>query len=98
VVVHHGIRVMPVMVVAVMTGELVAGEEDRRDDVQDASDDHDPGRDLVEPWVPGRNSVISGRSWGGGTPHSGGFWYFTHALNDASATNSCHYAPVMYQL
>jgi hypothetical protein len=92
-VVNHGIRVMPV-VVAVVTGNLEAGEEDRRDDVQDPCDDHDPGRDLIKPGRPGRDC---GSGWvsGGGSPHSGGFRYFTHALNDARASNSSHYARVM---
>jgi hypothetical protein len=95
VVVDHGVLVMPVMVVTVVTGNLEAGEEDRRDDVQDARDDHDPGGDLVEPGRLGRHRGSGGRRVGGGGPHSGGFWYFTHALNDAAATNSSAYAPVM---
>jgi hypothetical protein len=96
VVVHHGALVMPVVVVTVVAGDPEAGEEDRRDDVQDACDDHHPCGDLVEPGRLSRNRGIGSRPVGGGRgPHSGGFWCFTHALNDAAGTNSSHYARVM---
>ncbi|MBV9352495.1 MAG: hypothetical protein JOZ23_13315 [Mycobacterium sp.] len=52
--VDHGVVVMPVTVVAVVAGDSEAGKEDRRDDVQDAGDDHDPGRSLVEAAAPRR--------------------------------------------
>jgi hypothetical protein len=43
--------VVPVVtsVVAVVAGNLEAGEENGRDDEQDAGDDHNPRRESIEP-------------------------------------------------
>jgi hypothetical protein len=94
--VNHGVVVMPVTVVAVVTGDSESGEENRCDDVQDSGDDHHPGRGLVEPAASCRNRL--GRSrWccDGGSPPGAGFWCFTHALDHARATNSRGYALIM---
>jgi hypothetical protein len=45
----HGVVLLPVVasVVTVMAGDLEAGEEDGRDDEDDAGNDHDPRREPV---------------------------------------------------
>lgn len=84
---HCGVG-MPVMVAAVMSvvsGDPEAGEEDGRDDEQDAGHDHHPGSQSVEPIRFNR----LGRWRGGNRGRRGwGFRCFTHASNDARASNS----------
>jgi hypothetical protein len=67
-------HVVVASVVVMMAGDLEAGEEDGRDDEQDAGDDHDPRREPVEPI---RFDWLS--CWRGGDRSRPGFRCFTHA-------------------
>jgi hypothetical protein len=75
----HGVgAVVPVMasVVAVVAGDPEAGEENGRDDEQDASDDHNPRREPVEPV---RFSRLRRMRSGDRSRPGWGFRCFTHA-------------------
>ena len=76
-VVAHGVLPHGVVasVVMVMAGNLEAGEEDGRDDEDDAGDDHYPRREPVEPV--GFNYLSC---WCGGDRSRPGwvFWCFAH--------------------
>jgi hypothetical protein len=69
--------VMVVAVGLVVPGDCGAGEEDNRRDENDASDDHDPRRGLVEP---GTLYHVRRRSRVGGRRLDRGFWWFSHLL------------------
>lgn len=74
----QGVLVMhPVVVASVMAEvrDLEAGEEDGRDDEHDAGNDHDPGRESVEPVGFYRHGR---RLCGDGGRPGWGFWCFTH--------------------
>jgi hypothetical protein len=79
-----GMPVMVAAVVAVVSGDPEAGEEDRRDDEQDAGHDHHPCREPVQPIRFNR----FGRRCGGRVRRGWGFRCFSHASNDARPSNS----------
>jgi hypothetical protein len=69
--------VMVVAVGLIVPGDCGAGEEGNRHDENDASDDHNPRRGLVEP---GTRRHVRRRSRVGGGRLDRGFWWFSHLL------------------
>src|SRR5579875_770469 len=73
---HRGVVMSVVVpVVALMAGDPEAGEENGRDDEQNAGHNHDPGREPVEPV----RLLRGGRRRSGGRPCGWCFRCFTHA-------------------
>ena len=83
--VEHGGVVSVVVPVMTMAGDPEAGEEDGRDDEQDARHDHHPCRQSVEPI---RFDRLSGWRGGDSGRPGWGFRCFSHTSNNARASNS----------
>lgn len=93
----HRVVVPPVVMAVVMSqvGDFEAGKEDAQDDEHDAGDDHDPGRESVEPIGFDRH----GRRLSGDCGRCcWGVRCFTHTRNDPGLTDRFCWVQLMKQL